>query len=130
MYVGCSSGGRSGGRKPQASSVVHQFSIRKQGLFCTYALPESNTHAHHTPVTQVWGNSNLVMAISGLGLFVFDALNDEASQPSSVHTESTQVFREVVGSDDLYSPSFDYSTSTSRTLLISRDRPAAWKQLS
>ncbi|XP_023528702.1 KIN14B-interacting protein At4g14310-like [Cucurbita pepo subsp. pepo] len=130
VYVGCSSGGRSGGRKPQASSVVHQFSIRKQGLFCTYALPESNAHAHHTPVTQVWGNSNLVMAVSGLGLFVFDALNDEASQPSSVHTESTQVFREVVGSDDLYSPSFDYSTSTSRTLLISRDRPAAWKQLS
>ncbi|XP_022979354.1 KIN14B-interacting protein At4g14310-like [Cucurbita maxima] len=129
VYVGCSSG-RSGGRKPQPSSVVHQFSIRKQGLFCTYALPESNAHAHHTAVTQVWGNSNLVMAVSGLGLFVFDALNDEASQPSSVHTESTQVFREVVGSDDLYSPSFDYSTSTSRTLLISRDRPAAWKQLS
>lgn len=127
VYVGCSSA-RSGGKKPQASSVVHQFSIRKQGLFCTYALPESNAHVHHTAVTQVWGNSNLVMAVCGLGLFVFDALNDEGSQSSSVDTEGSQVFREIVGPDDLYSPSFDYSMS--RTLLISRDRPALWKQLS
>ncbi|KAL0548118.1 hypothetical protein IC582_012563 [Cucumis melo] len=127
VYVGCSSA-RSGGKKPQASSVVQQFSIRKQGLFCTYALPESNAHVHHTAVTQVWGNSNLVMAVCGLGLFVFDALNDETSQSSSVDTEGSQVFREIVGPDDLYSPSFDYSSS--RALLISRDRPALWKQLS
>ena len=126
VYVGCSSV-RPGGKK-QPSSVVHQFSIRKQGLFCTYALPETNAHVHHTAVTQVWGNSNLVMAVCGLGLFVFDALNDDVSQSSSVDPEGTQVaVKEVVGPDDLYSPSFDYSTS--RALLISRDRPALWKQL-
>lgn len=68
------------------------------------------------------------MAVCGLGLFVFDALNEEVSQSPSVDTEGTQVVREIVGPDDLYSPSFDYSTS--RALLISRDRPALWKQLS
>jgi hypothetical protein len=55
------------------------------------------------------------MGVSGLGLCVFNALKDDAAS------------REVVGPDDLYWPSFDYMGS--RSLLISRDRPAMWKHL-
>ncbi|KAL6185144.1 hypothetical protein ACLB2K_041279 [Fragaria x ananassa] len=125
IFLGCTNG-RSGWKKQ--SSQVQQFSIRKQRLSNTYALPESNAHSHHTAITQVWGNSNLVMGICGLGLFVFDALKDDGVPSFTSDSGSTQIDREVIGPDDLYAPSFDYSDS--RALIISRDRPALWKQLS
>lgn len=125
VFLGCPNG-RSGWKK-QSSSQVQQFSIRKQRLLSTYALPESNAHSHHTAITQVWGNSNLVMGVCGLGLFVFDALKDD-EVPSFTDSGSTQKDREVIGPDDLYAPSFDYLDS--RALVISRDRPALWRRLS
>ncbi|EXB93707.1 hypothetical protein L484_011701 [Morus notabilis] len=114
--------------KRQSSSEVQQFSLRKQRLFSTYALPECNADGHHAAITQVWGNSNNVMGVSGLGLFVFDALKDNELQCFSTDQGNTQMVREIVGPDDLYLPSFDYSAS--RALLISRDRPAMWRHLS
>lgn len=69
------------------------------------------------------------MGVCGLGLFVFDASNDDGLQQSlSTDCSNLQKVREVIGPDDLYSPSFDYSGS--RVLLISRDRPALWRYLS
>lgn len=69
------------------------------------------------------------MGVNGLGLFVFDALKDDGLQSSStVDCHNTQNVREIIGPDDLYSPSFDYLAS--RVLLVSRDRPALWRYLS
>ncbi|KAI3442109.1 uncharacterized protein J3R85_001706 [Psidium guajava] len=124
IFLGCTSL-KSVGKKLSCTQV-QQFSLRKQGLFSTYALPESNLHSDHTAITQVWGNSNLVMGVSGQGLFVFDAVRDEALH--SLGCGSTQHVREVIGPDDLYSPSFDHLSSCA--LLISRDRPALWRHLS
>lgn len=124
IFLGCTSL-KSVGKKLSCSQV-QQFSLRKQGLFSTYALPESSLHSDHVAITQVWGNSNLVMGVSGQGLFVFDTLRDEPLL--SLGCGSTQNVREVIGPDDLYSPSFDHLCS--RALLISRDRPALWRHLS
>ncbi|KAL5990505.1 hypothetical protein ACLOJK_011407 [Asimina triloba] len=66
--------------KDQPRSFVQQYSLRKGKLIGTYVLPDSNAHSHHSSITQVWGNSNLVMASSGLGLFVFDALKEDSLQ--------------------------------------------------
>lgn len=107
-------------------SQVQQFSLRKQRSISTYAMPESNAHSHYTTITQVWGNSNLVIAVCGLGMFVFDAMKDDGLQ--FVDYGDTRKVRETIGPDDLYSPSFDYLAS--RALLISRDRPALWRHLS
>ncbi|XP_057959883.1 KIN14B-interacting protein At4g14310 [Malania oleifera] len=126
IFLGCANL-RSGGKK-QLGSQVQQFSLRKQRLVSAYTLPESNAHSHYTAITQVWGNSNLVMGICGLGLFVFDALKDDGLQPLTIDYGNIQKVREIIGPDDLYSPSFDYSSS--RVLLISRDRPALWRYLS
>lgn len=126
IFLGCTSV-RSAGKK-QPCAQVQQFSIRKQRLVSTYALPESSAHIQHTAITQVWGNSNLVMGVCGLGLFVFDALRDDGLQSYNIDYDNTQKAREIIGPDDLYSPSFDYSSS--RALLISRDRPALWRHLS
>ncbi|XP_061994274.1 KIN14B-interacting protein At4g14310 [Rosa rugosa] len=126
IFLGCPNG-RSGWKK-QSSSQVQQFSIRKQRLISTYALPESNAHSHHTAITQVWGNSNLVMGVCGLGLFVFDALKDDGVPSFTNDSGSNQKDCEVIGPDDLYAPSFDYMDS--RALIISRDRPALWRHLS
>ncbi|XP_022723121.1 KIN14B-interacting protein At4g14310-like [Durio zibethinus] len=126
ILLGCTNV-RSSGKK-QPCSQVQQFSLRKQRLFSTYSLPESNAHSHYSAITQVWGNSNLVMGVCGLGLFVFDALKDDCLQPFIYDYGSAKNAREIVGPDDLYSPSFDYSAS--RVLLISRDRPALWRHLS
>ncbi|KAG6664656.1 KIN14B-interacting protein At4g14310 [Carya illinoinensis] len=125
IFLGCSVV-RSGGKK-QLSSQVQQFSLRKQRLFSTYALPESNAHSHYTSITQVWGNSNLVMGVCGLGLFVFDGLRDDSLLSFPTDSGNAQKSREVIGPDDMYSPSFDYLSS--RALLISRDRPAVWRHL-
>lgn len=100
----------------------------KTRLISTYTLPESNAHSHHTAITQVWGNSNLVMGVCGLGLFVFDALKDDGVPSFTNDSGSTQKDCEVIGPDDLYAPSFDYMDS--RALIISRDRPALWRHLS
>ncbi|KAB1219295.1 hypothetical protein CJ030_MR3G001222 [Morella rubra] len=126
IFLGCSTV-RSGGRR-QPSSQVQRFSLRKQRLFSTYAMPESNAHFHCTAMTQVWGNSNLVMGVCGLGLFVFDALSDDLLEPFTVDSGNMQKVRDIIGPDDMYSPSFDYLSS--RALIISRDRPAVWRHLS
>ncbi|CAK9138021.1 unnamed protein product [Ilex paraguariensis] len=126
IFLGCTKL-RSAG-KMQSCSQVLQFSLRKQRLLNTYALPESNAHFHHTAITQVWGNSNLVMGVCGQGLFVFDALKDDGLQPFTIDYGNMQNVRETIGPDDLYSPSFDYMAS--RVLLISRDRPALSRFLS
>ncbi|XWS53786.1 hypothetical protein CRYUN_Cryun10bG0030300 [Craigia yunnanensis] len=127
IFLGCTNV-RSSGKKQHGCSQVQQFSLRKQSLFSTYSLPESNAHSHYSDITQVWGNSNLVMGVCGLGLFVFDALKDDGLQPFIYDYGSAQNVREIIGPDDLYSPSFDYLAS--RVLLISRDRPALWRHLS
>ncbi|XAR57448.1 hypothetical protein NMG60_11025600 [Bertholletia excelsa] len=126
IFVGCINARPSGRKQP--CSQVQQFSLRKQKLVSTYSFPETNAHANCTAITQVWGNSNFVMAVCGLGLFVFDALKDDGLQPFVSDYSNMQKVREIIGPDDLYSPSFDYLSS--RVLLISRDRPALWRYLS
>lgn len=124
VYIGCTNLKPS--MKKQSCSQVLQFSLRKQRLVGTYTLPESNAHSHYTTITQVWGNSNLVMGACGLGLFAFDAFDDQMQSCSSDYGTMQKV-RDVIGPDDMYSPSFDYLSS--RVLLISRDRPAMWRYL-
>ncbi|KAK1390678.1 Serine-threonine kinase receptor-associated [Heracleum sosnowskyi] len=124
IYIGCTNLKPS--MKKQSCSQVLQFSLRKQRLVSTYTLPESNAHSHYTTMTQVWGNSNLVMGACGLGLFAFDAFDDQMQSCSSDYGIMQKV-RDVIGPDDMYSPSFDYLGS--RVLLISRDRPAMWRYL-
>lgn len=114
--------------KNQYCSQIQQFSLRKQRLHSTYMLPESNAHSHFSAITQVWGNSGIVMGVNGMGLFVFDAVKDDELQSSTTDCRNMQCVREVIGPDDLYSPSFDYLSS--RVLLVSRDRPALWRYLS
>ncbi|KAL8104874.1 KIN14B-interacting protein At4g14310-like [Apium graveolens] len=118
IYIGCTN--LMSSVKKQSSSQIQQFSMRKQSLVGTYALPDSK--AQNTTITQVWGNSNFVMGVCGLGLFAFDAFDDQMQSSTSDYAS------EVIGPDDLYSPSFDYLGS--RVLLISRDRPAMWKYMS
>lgn len=70
------------------------------------------------------------MGVCGLGLYVFDTTKDDAESRvlnMDYDTNNGENFREVVGPDDLYWPSFDYMGS--RSLLISRDRPAMWRHL-
>ncbi|CAN8275218.1 unnamed protein product [Cochlearia groenlandica] len=129
VFVGCTNMKPSSVKKHMASSTssqVQQFSLRKQRLVSTYNLPDSNSHSHHSAITQVWGNSNFVMATSGMGLFVFDTAKEETlQQPLTGDYGSLQTVREVIGPNNMYCPSFDYSSS--RVLLISRDRPALWR---
>ncbi|KQJ95168.1 KIN14B-interacting protein At4g14310 [Brachypodium distachyon] len=114
-----------GGLKPR----VQQYSLKKGKLVATYELPEFNAHIHHSSITQVWGNSNVVLAACGMGLFAFDTFNEEDIQQTySFDRGNTIGVREVIGSDDLYCPTFDYSSS--RVLLVSKDRPAHWRYLS
>ncbi|CAI8601839.1 unnamed protein product [Vicia faba] len=128
VFLGCTTSNPTG--KKQPSSLIQQFSLRKQELFSTYAFPESNVHSHYAAVSQVWGNSDFVMGVCGLGLYVFDATKDDVASRvlnMDYDTNNGENFREVVGPDDLYWPSFDYMGS--RSLLISRDRPAMWRHL-
>ncbi|KAK4801122.1 hypothetical protein SAY86_021609 [Trapa natans] len=124
IFLGCTS--CKSGPKRSPATQLQQFSLRKQGLVGTYSLPDaSNVHSSHSAITQVWGNSSLVMGVSGLGLFVFDSVKDDTLHPFSSSPDNYATcsnFREVIGPDDLYAPSFDYSSS--RALVISRDRPA------
>ncbi|KAF6156214.1 hypothetical protein GIB67_030217 [Kingdonia uniflora] len=120
IFLGCKDGRLA--LHKQVRSSVQQFSLRKGRLLSTYALPDSNAHAHCSAVSQVWGNSDLVAGVCGLGLFVFDASEDEFDNGKA------HLVRDIIGPDDLYSPSFDYSSS--RVLVISKDRPALWRYLS
>ncbi|CAI9268837.1 unnamed protein product [Lactuca saligna] len=133
IYLGGSTATPPTARKPPSTAQIQHFSIRKQKLFTTYHLPESNStaHHHHKAITQVWGDSSLTMAVSGLGLFVFDALKEDGMRPlmsggGGDYGGGVKV-RESVGPDNLYCPSFDYLGS--RALVISRDRPAFWRYL-
>ncbi|KAF2285521.1 hypothetical protein GH714_005231 [Hevea brasiliensis] len=126
IYIGCTNM-RSAGKK-EPCLQVQQFSLRKPGIVSTYSMPESNAHLHYSGITQVWGNSEFVMGVCGLGLFVFDALKDDGIYSSTIDYGSTKKEKDVIGPDDMYSPSFDYLAS--RVLLISRDRPALWRRLS
>ncbi|GLT76892.1 hypothetical protein SLA2020_485260 [Shorea laevis] len=121
VFLGCPNVKTAGMKQP--CSQVQQFSLLKGGLFTTYTLPESNAHSDHSAITQVWGNSNLVMGVCGLGLFVFGASTDNGL----LSYTGDYGARETIGPDDLYSPTFDYLSS--RVLLISRDRPALWKYI-
>ena len=125
IFLGCSS--VISAVKKQVQSQVLQLSLRKQKIVSTYKLPESNAHSHHKALTQVWGNSSTVMAVCGLGLFVFDALKDDGLPSFVSDYTSPQSAIEILGPDDLYSPSFDCVSS--QILLISRDRPAMWNHL-
>lgn len=129
VFLGCTNQKSTAKKHMASSSQVQQFSIRKQRLVSTYSLPDSNSHPHHSAITQVWGNSNFVMATSGMGLFVFDTAKEETlqQQPLTSDRGSVQTVREIIGPNDLYCPSFDYSGC--RVLLISRDRPALWRYL-
>ncbi|EOA15453.1 hypothetical protein CARUB_v10004100mg [Capsella rubella] len=128
VFLGCTNQKTTVKKHMVSSSQVQQFSIRKQRLVSTYSLPDSNSHPHHAAITQVWGNSNFVMATSGMGLFVFDTAKEETlQQPLTSDYGSLQTVREIIGPNDLYCPSFDYSGC--RVLLISRDRPALWRYL-
>ncbi|KAJ4775563.1 Transducin/WD40 repeat-like superfamily protein [Rhynchospora pubera] len=105
-------------------SWVQHFSLRRGKLVASYELPVLNTDYRTGSVSQVWGNSNLVMGVCGKGLFVFDALKDSAYASSGM-VEA----RETINTDaDFQCPTFDYSGS--RLLLVSRDRPALWRYLS
>ncbi|GAB2265929.1 hypothetical protein Dimus_000962 [Dionaea muscipula] len=126
IVVGCSSTRTVVGKKQVCSTVLRHLSLRKQKLVHTYVVPEANAHPHHTALTQVWGNSNLVMGACGLGLFVFDAFNAEGFATDYITLQKKKV-REVIGPDDMYAPSFDYTSS--QILLISRDRPAMLRVL-
>ncbi|RZC80206.1 hypothetical protein C5167_042782 [Papaver somniferum] len=128
IFLGCTDGQLST-VSGKAHSRIQQYSLRKGTILSTYALPESNSHFHYTAISQVWGNTNVVMGVCGLGLFVFDTLQQEEGESSSLAVDymKTQQTRDVIGPNDLYSPSFDYSSS--RVLVISRDRPAFWRYL-
>ncbi|GAA0150013.1 hypothetical protein LIER_09046 [Lithospermum erythrorhizon] len=126
VLLGCTSL-RSAGKK-QFSSQIQQFSLCGQKLVSAYVLPDSNAHSHHKAITQVWGNSNLVMGVCGLGLCIYDSSKDEGLLPYTLETAKTNNVKDVIGPDDLYYPSFDYLGS--RVLLISRDRPALWRYVS
>ncbi|KAM7462490.1 hypothetical protein LguiA_030611 [Lonicera macranthoides] len=121
IFLGCTSSKSAG--KNNSPQIQH-FSLRKQSLVNAYTPPESNSSA----ITQVWGNSNTVMGLSRLGLFVFDAFEDDGLQSFAADYGRMQNVKEIIGPDDLYSPTFDYLGS--RVLLISRDRPALWRYLS
>ncbi|XP_024537631.1 KIN14B-interacting protein At4g14310-like isoform X1 [Selaginella moellendorffii] len=98
----------------KSKCTIQQWSIRKGQPMMLYTLPKSvSSHHLHTQISQVWGDKSSVMAVNGNGLFVFDASTGGACGPA------------VIGSDDLYCPTFDYSGS--KVLLISRDRPACWQ---
>ncbi|PNX94535.1 transducin/WD40 repeat protein, partial [Trifolium pratense] len=104
--------------------LIQQFSLRKQGLFCTYAFPAKHDAEPADAISQIWVNSDIVMGVCGVGLYVFDALNDDALRvPNNVQYHKNKVRRYK----EFYRASFDYMGS--HALLISRDKPAMWKHV-
>ncbi|KAL6526617.1 hypothetical protein OROGR_015707 [Orobanche gracilis] len=130
IYIGCSSL-RSSGKHTYSSSQIQHISLRKQKIFSTYTLPKSEARdPHHhdlRAMTQVWGNSSLVIGVCGLGLFVFDSLKDNGLPSFAIDYGNERNVRDVIGPDNMCYPSFDYLDS--RILLISKDRPAKWRYL-
>ncbi|KAK6161259.1 hypothetical protein DH2020_004640 [Rehmannia glutinosa] len=114
-------------RQPSVAFPNPTVLITHTEAFKHLRFAESNAHDHFTALTQVWGNSSLVMGVCGLGLFVFDSLKDNGMPSFSMDFGSTQDAKEIIGPDNMYAPSFDYLAS--RVLLISRDRPACWRYL-
>ncbi|KAL3634457.1 hypothetical protein CASFOL_021511 [Castilleja foliolosa] len=127
IYIGCSSYITRPAAKKQCSSQIQQFSLRSQRLFSSYALPESNAHESLKALTQVWGNTSHVMGVCGLGLYAFDALEDDGLVSFTAGYGCVQDAAEAIGPDDMCCPSFDYFSS--RVLLVSKDRPAQWRYL-
>lgn len=105
-------------RSLQPQCRLNQWSIRQGKLMNVYSFPQSNSHSSHLSITQVWGSSDTIMASNGNGLFVFEPARRQSSG------QEIASVRDVLGSDDLENPTFDYASS--RVLLISRDRPAMW----
>lgn len=101
---------------------MQQWSARNGRLVCTYAFQPSSSSSHYAQLSlaQVWGSSSAVMAVNGNGLHIYKGLG-ESSQSQCCITEKVEG---VLGTQDLFNPSFDYAHS--RVLLISRDRPATW----
>ncbi|KAI5064964.1 hypothetical protein GOP47_0019659 [Adiantum capillus-veneris] len=98
---------------------VQQWSLRKGAPVCAYAFPASSSHYTHLALTQVWGSSRMVMAVNGNGLYIFQGWKGATEGLCDV-----EEVKDVIGTQDLVNPSFDYSNS--RVLLISRDRQASW----
>ncbi|MCO5581834.1 hypothetical protein L7F22_035723 [Adiantum nelumboides] len=98
---------------------VQQWSLRNGVPVCTYAFPPSSSHYTHLALTQVWGSSKMVMAVNGNGLYIFQGCRGVTEGLCDV-----EEVKDVIGTQDLLNPSFDYSNS--RVLLISRDRQANW----
>lgn len=98
--------------REHSPSLVQHFSLRTGRIVGTCPLPDTDSHFDHSIITQVWGDSNIVMVACRLGLFVFDIVRGNA-------------VREIIGPNDMFRPTFDHWRS--RTLLISRDRPALWR---
>ncbi|PKU86477.1 hypothetical protein MA16_Dca010513 [Dendrobium catenatum] len=109
IFLG-STEGRIFARSSSPRSHIEHFSLRKGSLITSYLMPGFNSHYHHSLITQVWGNSDFVMGICGMGLFVFDAFNNSGD---------TDVVKDTIGPNDLFRPTFDYMES--RALVISRD---------
>ncbi|GLJ40458.1 hypothetical protein SUGI_0833600 [Cryptomeria japonica] len=107
---------------------VNQWSIRGGKPACVYTLPESNVRFEESSVPQVWGSANLVMAINGGGLSIFDSRREDNVQSRENDHLRTKAMREIIGPDDLKCSSFDYAGSS--ILLISKDCPAFWRYLS
>lgn len=106
------------GTKRASSPQVQQFSFRRQNStpVATYHMPESNNLLFSDNITQVWGDSHFVMAVSSLGFGRF--LTGEFNKTRN---------GVVLGPNDMFCPSFDFASS--RILIISRDRPAQWMNI-
>ncbi|CAM6084722.1 unnamed protein product [Calypogeia fissa] len=100
-------------------SKVNEWSIKQGRPMSMYKLPDSTAHRTVQSVAQVWGNSDTVVAVNGNGLFMFDSLKGVLPR-----RDGAQSAKEVLGTDDLVRPSFDFSEN--RVLLISQDRSASW----
>ncbi|KAH7276992.1 hypothetical protein KP509_39G029600 [Ceratopteris richardii] len=98
---------------------VQQWSLRKGLPVRACAFPASGCHYTHLALKQVWGSSRMVMAVNGNGLFMFHGWKE----PMESLCEVEEV-KDIIGTQDLLNPSFDYSNS--RVLLISKDREASW----
>jgi hypothetical protein len=121
IFLGCTTSKNPG---KTISPQIQHYSLRKQRLVNSCVLPDSGMPLSSSLITQVWGNSNTVMGLSRSGLYVFDAFEDEFSDDYG----KTQNVKEIIGPNDLCSPSFDCLGS--RVLIISRDRPALWRYVS
>lgn len=120
VYTGTTSykSSRVQGDGTRAQCRLNQWSIRQGKLMNVYSFPQTNSHSSRLAITQVWGSSDTIMASNGNGLFVFEPARRQSSG------QEIASVRDVLGSEDLENPTFDFASS--RVLLVSRDRPATW----